>query len=78
MTVKVFSTPTCPWCTKVKDYLKSKGVEFENVDVSVNREAAMEMVRNTNQMGVPVTQIGNEFIVGYDVDKIDALLAKNK
>jgi len=78
MTVKVFSTPTCPWCTKVKDYLKSKGVEFENIDVSVDREAAMEMVRNTNQMGVPVTQIGNEFIVGYDADKIDALLAKNK
>jgi len=76
MNVKVYSTATCPWCTKVKDYLKSKGVEFENVDVSANREAAMEMVKKTQQMGVPVTEIGGEFVIGYDTAKIDELLSK--
>lgn len=76
MNVKVYSTATCPWCTKVKDYLKSKGVEFENVDVSANREAAMEMVKKTQQMGVPVTEIEGEFVIGYDTAKIDELLSK--
>jgi len=76
MNIKVYSTTTCPWCTKVKDYLKSKGVEFENVDVSANREAAMEMVKKTQQMGVPVTEIDGEFVIGYDTAKIDELISK--
>jgi glutaredoxin-like YruB-family protein len=75
MIVKVFSTPTCPWCTKVKDYLANKGVEFEPIDVSANREAAMEMVRKTKQMGVPVTQIGEEYVIGYDTARLDELLS---
>ena len=78
MTIKVFSTPTCPWCTKVKDYLEKKGIEFEHVDVSANREAAMEMVKNTKQMGVPLTQIGEEYVIGYDTKKIDELLASHQ
>ena len=34
MTVKVYSTPTCPWCIRAKDYLRSKNVAFEDIDVS--------------------------------------------
>jgi len=70
--IKVFSTKTCPWCTKVKEYLQNKGIEFETVDVSANREAAMEMVKKTGQMGVPVTQIGEKYIIGYNPEAIDA------
>ncbi len=55
-----------------------KGIQFEYIDVSANREAAMEMVRKTKQMGVPVTQIGEEFVVGYDTARIDELLAKTE
>jgi len=72
--VKVYSTPTCPWCTKVKEYLQSIGVEFENVDVSKDRDAAMAMVKKTRQMGVPVTEIGENFIIGFDKDSIDQAL----
>ena len=74
--VKVFSTKTCPWCTKVKEYLDEKGVAFEEVDVAADRAAAMEMVKKSGQMGVPVTQIGEKFIVGYNTEAIDAELAK--
>lgn len=76
--IKVFSTTTCPWCTKVKDYLQNKGVAFENVDVAADRAAAMEMVRKSGQMGVPVTQIGEKYIVGYNTEAIDEELAKIK
>ncbi|MDN5318595.1 MAG: glutaredoxin 3 [Thermovirga sp.] len=76
-TVKVYSTPTCPWCVKAKDYLKSINVDFEDVDVSKDREAAMEMVRKTRQMGVPVVQIGFTYIVGFDKDAIDEALKEN-
>ena len=59
MEVKVYSTPTCPWCTKVKEYLKDKGVAFTSVDVSQDRAAARDMVARTGQMGVPVIDIAN-------------------
>jgi len=74
--VRVYSTPTCPWCVKMKDYLKSRNVDFENVDVSADREAAMEMVKKTGQMGVPVALVGDVYIVGFDKAKIDEELAK--
>jgi glutaredoxin len=54
----------------------TEGNRYENVDVQANREAAMEMVKKTGQMGVPVTQIGEKYIVGYNPEAIDAELAK--
>lgn len=74
MVVKVYSTPTCPWCDKAKEYLASLNVEFESVDVSGNKEAAMELVKNTKQMGVPVIEIGEKYIVGYNQDAINEAL----
>lgn len=74
MTVKVYSTETCPWCDKAKEYLKSLNVEFETVNVSGDKQAAMELVKKTRQMGVPVVQVGEEYIVGYNTDAINAAL----
>lgn len=74
MTVKVYSTETCPWCDKAKEYLKSLNVEFETVNVSGDKQAAMELVKKTRQMGVPVVQVGEEYIVGYNADAINAAL----
>lgn len=74
MTVKVYSTETCPWCDKAKEYLKSLNVEFETVNVSGDKQAAMELVKKTRQMGVPVVQVGEEYIVGYNPDAINAAL----
>ncbi len=74
MMVKVYSTQTCPWCHKVKDFLKEKKIEFEDIDVSSNQEAAQEMVKKSGQMGVPVLDIDGKIIVGFDVKAItDAL-----
>ncbi len=74
--VKVYSTSTCPWCTRLKAYLKEKGVEFENIDVSTDQEAAQKMIEKSGQMGVPQTEINGKMIIGFDKDAIDAELAK--
>jgi len=76
--VKVYSTPTCPWCHKAKDYLNSKGVEFDDINVAEDQEAADEMVEKSGQMGVPVLDIGGEIIVGFDKEAIDTALEKLK
>ena len=74
MSVKVYSTPTCPWCTAAKKYLTSKNVAFEDLDVSKNREAAMEMIQKSGQRGVPVIEINGNVIVGFDQATIEKLL----
>ena len=72
--VKVYSTQTCPWCHKVKDFLKENKIEFEDIDVAENQEAAKEMTEKSGQMGVPVIDIDGEMIVGFDQEKIKLAL----
>jgi glutaredoxin-like YruB-family protein len=72
--VKVYSTPTCPWCMRVKQFLKENNIAFEDVDVSSNQAAAEEMIQKTGQMGVPVLDIGGEIIVGFDKERIKKAL----
>ena len=74
MAIKVYSTPSCPWCTVAKNYLTSKKVSFEDVDVSHDREAAMEMVQKSGQRGVPVIDFNGKIIVGFDQTTIDTLI----
>ena len=76
--IKVYTTPTCPWCHKLKDYLKEKGIKFTNIDVSSDEDAAAAMIEKSGQMGVPQTEINGRIIVGFDKDAIDAELAKIK
>ena len=68
--VKVYSTPACPYCIKVKQFLKEKDVDFENIDVSTSQEKSQEMVDKSGQMGVPVLAINGTIIVGFDKEKI--------
>ncbi|MEK7849641.1 MAG: glutaredoxin domain-containing protein [Candidatus Omnitrophota bacterium] len=72
--VKVFSTPTCPYCTRVKSYLEEKHIAFENIDVAGDQNGLQYMITVSGQMGVPVVMIDGDVIVGFDKDKIDAKL----
>jgi len=72
--VKIYSTATCPYCIRAKQFLKENGVLFEDIDVANNKAAAEEMVRKTGQMGVPVLDIEGEIIVGFDREKIKQVL----
>lgn len=72
--VKVYSTPTCPYCIRAKQFLKDNNIEFEDIDISANPQAGQEMVQKTGQMGVPVLDIEGEIIVGFDKEKIKGAL----
>jgi glutaredoxin-like YruB-family protein len=72
--VRIYSTPTCPWCAKTKEFLKEHGIKFENIDVSKDQSAAQEMVKKSGQMGVPVTEIDGQIIVGFDENAIKKAL----
>lgn len=72
--IKVYSTPTCPYCHTLKAFLKEKGIEFVDIDVSQDHKALEEMVEKSGQMGVPVANIDGQMVVGFDRDKICKLL----
>ena len=70
--VKVYSTPACPYCIRTKQFLKESNIPFEDIDVSADQSAAEEMMRVSGQMGVPVLDIDGEVIVGFDKERIKA------
>ncbi len=78
MTVKVYSTPTCPYCKLAKDYLKEKNSPFEDIEVSADSAAAQTMVKLSGQMGVPVLDINGQVIVGWNKTAIEEALATAK
>ena len=73
--IKVYSTPTCPYCRMVKSFLKEKGVDFEDIDVSVDSKAAEQMIQKSGQMGVPQIEINEKIIVGFDKEAIESELS---
>ncbi len=76
--VVVYSTPTCPYCGLVKTYLKEKGVQFSDYDVSADKEKAHEMLAKSRQRGVPVIDVDGMIVVGFDRRKIDAALSRGR
>lgn len=72
--VIVYSTPTCPWCIRLKQFLNENNIPFENFDVSRDQAAAEEMIKISGQMGVPVLDIEGEIIMGFDKERIKQAL----
>ena len=72
--IKIYSTPFCPYCVTLKDYLKSKKVDFIDVAVCDNEKERDEMIELSGQIGVPVVNIDGKIIVGFDKDQIDEVL----
>jgi len=72
--VAIYTTPTCPYCKQTKEFFKENDIEFEEIDVATDVEAAQEMIKKSGQMGVPVTVIDGKIIIGFDKGKLSKLL----
>jgi len=72
--IRVFSTPSCPYCVTLKEFLKKYNFTFEDINVAADVQAREEMITKSQQMGVPVIEIDGQMIVGFDKKKIVQLL----
>jgi glutaredoxin-like YruB-family protein len=72
--VIVYSTPTCPHCNSLKQYLKQQQIPFRDVDVSKDQKMAQELVRKSGQQGVPQTEINGRIVVGFNRSKLNEML----
>ena len=66
--VRLYVTPTCPYCHMAKDFLDKEGVDVEVIDVAKDQQAATDLVNKSGQMGVPVMEVKNVLMVGFDRD----------
>ncbi len=82
VSVTIYTTPTCPWCEKTKDFLEKHDIEYAEKDVAGDQDAAKEMITKSGQRGVPVTVIeteaGEETIIGFDEDALREELGVEK
>ncbi len=76
--IKIYGTKTCAYCDSLKEYLDERGIEYKYIDVSEDKEAIKYIIEKSGQMGVPVSEIDDEVIVGFDKVKIDKLLGIKK
>lgn len=72
--VTIYSTPTCGWCRTAKDLFSKYNIQYQEKDVAADLAAREEMVKKSNQLGVPVIDIDGEIVVGYNEIRLRELL----
>jgi glutaredoxin 3 len=72
--VTIYSTPSCTYCKQAKAFMTSKGIAYTEVNVAADIEKRKEMIEKTGQMGVPVIEVGDQIMVGYDEGQLAAAL----
>lgn len=72
--ITVYTTPTCAFCHATKQYLKSKNIAFNEVDLSHEPNAAQILIDKSGQLGVPVIDVSGTVVVGFDRSRLDILL----
>jgi len=72
--VTIYSTPSCGWCKRAKEYFAEHSIEYTEKDVAADEEARHDMLHKSGQMGVPVIDIGGEIVVGFNQSKLAELL----
>ncbi len=77
MEIAIYTTPTCPYCRMLKEFLSQKGIAFRDHDVTQDRAAAEEVMKRTGQSAVPVTVIDGQTIVGFDRTRLEQALAQS-
>ena len=76
--VKIYTTPACPYCFTLMEFLKEKGIEFEEIDVSKDEKARDEMIKKSGRLEAPILEIDGQIVVGFDKKKICKLLNINE
>jgi len=64
----------CPWCNVAKDFFSSLKLPFEEIDVSTDEKAAQKMIEKSGQMGVPVIEIDDKIVIGFNKPLLEEIL----
>ena len=74
--IKLYTRPRCGWCLDAKEYLKKRGLPFEEIDVGRDPAANEEMVRLSKQRYVPTIIIDGHVLANFDTRQLEEFLTK--
>ena len=74
---KVYSKPGCPWCVEVINYLKAGGYSFEEVDVSADPDAFLEMQHLSGQSSATTMTVGDLLLADFGVEELVPFLEEH-
>jgi len=76
--VTLYTTPSCQYCEQAKEYMKENDIDYKYYDVSDDTDRRKEMIEKSGQMGVPVIELGDELMVGFDEKRFEDMVRKHK
>ena len=72
--VLIYTTHSCPWCKKTKEFFKKYNIKYTEKDVAKDEKTAQEAMDKSGQIGVPVIDVDGQIIVGFDESKLKKAL----
>lgn len=72
--VTIYSTPMCGYCKMTKAFFQEHNVEYTEKDISSDQALRDEAVAKSHQMSVPIIEIDDQIVVGFQKEKLSALL----
>lgn len=64
--VVIYTFKTCPFCIRAKRLMDNKGIDYEEIDISNQKEKLEELEAKTSCSTVPQIFVNDEFIGGCD------------
>ncbi|MFQ5341752.1 MAG: glutaredoxin family protein [Anaerolineae bacterium] len=72
--IRLYSAPLCYACHQAKNFLETRGLPFQEIDISKNAHAARELIGKTGARRVPVIEVGGQVVLGFDRARLTRLL----
>ncbi len=69
--VRLFTKTYCGWCDEAKDWLKERGIPFEELNVSSNSAARQEMFELTGQTRAPSMEVDGHVLADFGTDELE-------
>jgi glutaredoxin-like YruB-family protein len=76
--ITLYTTPSCQYCEQAKEYMKEHDIDYKYYDVSEDTDRRKEMIEKSGQMGVPVIELGDEMMVGFDPERFEEMVERHK
>ena len=80
--ITIYSTAICPYCVAAKNFLKSKGLSWNEIRIDADPAEREKMVAKARRTSVPQIFVGDTHVGGYDdmmalhrAGKLEPLLA---
>lgn len=72
--VTIYTTPSCVYCKMTKEFFAKNNVQYEEKNVAADVQARQDMLEKSQQLGVPVIEVDETIIIGFDKKNLEMAL----